>query len=440
MATSALEQGGGLTDVASAASRSWIVPALFCLALGLRLVLMLALPQPPLSDGEFYFLRAAEIASGQGYQEAGHPTAFWPVGYPALLAAAMLLFGKTTFAAMILNLIAAAGILYLILWFGRHVAGSELAGRLGALLYALYPAHVVYTGVVISETSYTAVTMAAFALLIAKRGDWRWLILAGLIFGFASLMRTQTILYPVGAIIALAAVYRDYRWRDATRAALIVHLAMAAVILPWSLRNERVFGEFVLVSTNGGIALLTGANDFATGDHMYIEKTPVWAASGIPFEQRVQRQVEIDRRFKRMAREWISENPGRFAALGVKKAVLIWRKDSDAFWLLKSTYPRLEQALTAAQWVNQLYFKILLALAAICFVAAARALLRGDEGRKPLGLLLCMPIFVTLLAFFFTGQIRYHYPAMPFIVIAAGWTLAMLLERRRRAEGADATP
>jgi hypothetical protein len=40
-----------------------------------------------------------------------------------------------------------------------------------------------------------------------------------------------------------------------------------------------------------------------------------------------------------------------------------------------------------------------------------------------------MPLFVTLLAFFFTGQVRYHYPAMPFVIVAAALTLARWLDR-----------
>ena len=41
-----------------------------------------------------------------------------------------------------------------------------------------------------------------------------------------------------------------------------------------------------------------------------------------------------------------------------------------------------------------------------------------------------MPLFVSLLGFFFTGQVRYHYPAMPFVIVAAGWTVALWLNRR----------
>lgn len=419
------------------AEASWVVPGIFALALLLRLLLILCLPQAPYSDAAFYFDRAVGLVEGQGYSEGGYPTAYWPIGYPGLLAGSMLVFGKSLVGPLLINLAAAAAILQLVLWFGRRL-GGETAGRIAALLYALYPAHIAYTGALLSETSYTAVAMAAFALLIAGRSDWRRLILAGLLFGLATLMRPQTMLFPGGAIIALLVVHRDFGWRQAVRAALVVHIVLFATVLPWSLRNERVLGQFVLVSTNGGSSLLTGANDEATGDHYDWEMGPLWAASGIPHDQKIARQVELDRRFGKIARDWIRAHPGRYAMLGVKKVVLLWRKDSDGFWLLKAAHPEKEGALRVAQWLNQLYFLGLLLLAAFCVWRATRAVFARNEDEARLGLLLCMPLFVSLLAFFFTGQVRYHYPAMPFVVIAAGWTCAYWIRRRAAAKQTDA--
>jgi 4-amino-4-deoxy-L-arabinose transferase-like glycosyltransferase len=431
MATHALPTGKqGWISVRAFAERPWVVPALFALAFGLRALLIILLPQVPYSDGAFYFGRALGLASGEGYSEAGHPTAYWPIGYPAMLAGTMLVFGKSLLGPMLLNLASAMAILWMVLDLGRRL-GGELAGRTAALLYALYPAHIAYTGAVMSETSYTAVAMAGFLALVAGRRDWRGLLAAGLLFGLATLMRPQTMLFPAGAIIALLIVCRDFGWRDAARALLIVHLVLFATVLPWSLRNQRVMGEFVLVSTNGGSSLLTGANDGATGDHYDWENGPLWAASGIPHDQKIVRQVELDHRFGAMARDWIRAHPGRYLALGPKKLALLWRKDSDGFWMLQNAYPGKIGALRAAQWLNQVYFMALLALAAFAFWRAIRAVLGGRaEEERGLGLLLCMPLFVSLLGFFFTGQVRYHYPAMPFVIVAAGWTLAVWRNRR----------
>lgn len=418
----------GWVDAFARAPR--IVPAIFLAALLLRLAFVLLLPQQPVSDGAWYMARAAEMAAGLGYQEDGHATAFWPVGYPALLAGTMLVFGKGLLGPVLLNLACAMLTLWLVLWLGRRIAGSELAARIAALLYAVYPAHIAYTGAPFSEVGYTAVAMAAFALLVARPRDWRFLVASGLLFGLATLMRPQTMLFPIGAVIALMLVCRAFRWTDAGKALLILAVAGAAVVLPWTLRNERVFGEPVLVSTNGGVALYTGASDRATGDHFSWEDPALWREIGFPMEERVARQAELDRHLKALSWTWIADNPGRWLALGPTKMLLLWSKDSDAFWSLKASHPRLGLPLTALTALNQLFYLAVLALAAFCAFVAARGLLRRHEAEARLSLLFCMPLFVTLLAFGFTGQIRYHFPAMPFLIVAAGWTLARLLARR----------
>ena len=410
-------------------SARWVVPAIVALALALRIALILTLPQTPFSDGEWYLTRAAEMARGMGYQEAGHPTAFWPVGFPALLAGAASLTGSATLGYLLVNLVSAAALVLLVGWFARAVGGSEAAARLAMLLYAIYPSPIVYTGAPLSETSSTAVSMAAFALLIAGRRRPWMLAASGLLFGAATLMRAQMLLFPAGAIVALLLVFRDVRWRDAARAALIVYLALLAVVLPWSLRNERVLGSFVLVSTNGGMSLYTGANDQATGDWFAWEHTPLWDRTGIPFAQRVERQVELDHRFKALSVDWIKANPVRWSTLGFKKMALLWRKDTDAFWSLDESYPAMHASWTIAQALDQGYYMLLIALALWPLWLGVRAALRRDWARAPLALLGCMPAFATLTAFGFTGQIRYHYPAMPFVIAAAGWTLASLLAR-----------
>ena len=409
--------------LAALSASRWTVPALVTLTLAVRLALILAWPQTPFSDGAWYTARAGEMARGLGYQEAGHPTAFWPVGYPALLAAAMRLAGSGAAASALVNLGGAAATLALILWFARATGVSRLGAVAAALLYALYPAPIVYAGAPLSEVSSTAVGMAGFALLVAGSRRWPLMIAAGLVFGAGTLMRAQLMLFPIGGLVALMLVDPRFGWRRAARAALVVHLALAAVVLPWTLRNERVMGTPVLVSTNGGMSLYTGASDEATGDWYAWEHTPIWDRSGIPFAQRVERQVELDRRFKALATTWIAAHPLRWAALGVKKAALVWRKDTDAFWSMHQSYPRQERLWTAVALLDQLYYAVLLALALPALVAGVAGIVRRDRNRARLALLGCVPAFVTLTAFGFTGQIRYHFPAMPFVIVAAGWTL-----------------
>lgn len=424
--------------VAAFETARWVVPGIFALALGFRILMLLLLPQHAVSDGEWYMVRAAEMARGMGYQEAGHPTAFWPIGYPALLAGSMMLFGPGLFGPLLVNLVSVVVILGAMLVLGHTLGAGALATRIALLLYALYPAHIAYAGQPCSETASTALGMAALVVLIVGRRNAGALLGAGVLFGLATLMRAQMMLFPAGVIVVLALAYRDLGWRGGAKAMLLVHLALAATVLPWSLRNLDQMGSFIPVSTNGGVALFYGANDRATGDWFAWERTPYWdKAVGIPYAQRVEQQVEIDRRFKSKANAWIAAHPARWSLLGLKKMVLLWLKDSDAFWSLDKTYPRQGSLWRGVQAVDQLYYMLLAGLGLAALAAAVRARLRGEWEQAPLLLLGCMPAFVTLTAFGFTGQTRYHYPAMPFLILGAGWTIAAALRqlalRNRRA-------
>jgi len=390
----------------------------------LRVLVATLLPVEPASDYAWYVARAREIAAGLGYQEGGWPTAYWPVGWPAILAGGYLLFGSMTLAIITLNSLAALATMYLILWFGRQVAGSERIGRIALVAYAVYPNHIAYTGLAATEIVYTALAMGAFALLIRGRSRFWLLVASGLIFGIATLVKPQTIAFPFGAAIALALVYRSYSWIATVRAGLIVYVALLLVVLPWTYRNFVVFGVPVLVSTNGGTALLLGANDQLTGDHFEYQRTPVFTELGIPWEDRVARQVELNKRQKESAAEWIKENTASYIGWMPKKILMVWIKDTDGFWSYDNSYPHATLAVRGFQVINQLFYAVTLILALGCAWFAFIGLLRREEKAARLGLLFCMPIFVSLLAAVFTGQIRYHFSSMPFLFIAAAWTLA----------------
>jgi 4-amino-4-deoxy-L-arabinose transferase-like glycosyltransferase len=329
-----------------------------------------------------------------------------------------------------LNLLAALAILMLIPKLADELTENPLTGRIALLAYAVYPNHIAYSANAATEVVYTALAMGAFALIVIGRRRNLLLVAGGVIFGVATLVKPQTIAFPFGVAIALALVYRSFDWRSAARLALVVYAALLLVVLPWSYRNFVVFGEPVMVSTNGGTALLLGANDMMTGDHFEYQHTPVYQQLGIPWEDRVSRQVELNALQKQVAIDWIKENPASYAAWMPKKVSMLWLKDTDGFWAYDYTYPEATLVVRGFQVVNQIYYAVILLLAFVCFVYATIGLLRMREDWAKLGVLFCMPIFVSLLAAVFTGQIRYHFPAMPFLFIAAAWTLIRFVDKR----------
>lgn len=420
-------------DVASSPWRGFFlhqafIPTVLLVGLTLRLVVAVLIPIEQMSDSAWYVARAIEIASGLGYQEDGIPTAYWPVGWPAILAGGYWLTGSIPLTVIGLNLAGSLAIMLLILWFGRALAGSEVVGRIALLAYALYPNHIAYSSNAATEIIYTALLMAAFALMIAGRNHVWKLLLSGLIFGVVTLVKPQTIGFPFGAAVGLFLVYhRSFSLLAMLRAMLVVYVSLLVVVLPWSYRNFLVFDTPVLVSTNGGTALFMGANDQSTGTHYDYQNSPAYEKLGIPWDERVARQIELDKEQRRQATQWIRDNTGTYLAWMPKKVAMLWVKDTDGFWVYEHDYSSRILAIRTFQLANQLFYMLVVMLSLGCLAASLIGLWERRQEQARLTLLFCMPAFVSLVAAVFTGQIRYHFAAMPFLFVAAAWMAVEIL-------------
>ena len=159
--------------------------------------------QPLPDDDAFrYDFAARALANGEGYVHLdGSPTAFWPPGYPLLLATAYRFFGEQVVVAQFMNVVlgtATVGLTYLI---GRRTLGPTPA-VVGASIVAFFPSLIFFTGVTLSEVTFTFLALTGIYLLIleARQGpkrDLRLLIGAGLVLGLATLTRGQALLLPL---------------------------------------------------------------------------------------------------------------------------------------------------------------------------------------------------------------------------------------------------
>lgn len=394
--------------------------------------LLILLDVTPWSDAAYYFDRASELASGQGYlSPEGNPTAFWPPGWPMALSLAFRVFGPSVAVVGLFNLICAAISGVLLLLLARRLSGSELAARLAVLLIALYPNNAAYVPLALTEVFYTALLLAICWLLIEPHRPG-WLIGAGLLLGVASLVKAQTlVLVPLVLGIALL---RAPRFWQAVPATMVKGLALGAlaaiVILPWSFRNERALGQFVLVSTNGGVTLATGNNASATGG--YADNDPAFLA--LQARKHALGEIAFDAEAKRLGSDWIRANPGAFLRLLPAKFFKLWGPDGEAIWNYEIGAPSYAAHVTlyrAVRLANQAWYWMLLGLFAL---AALVQLRRRRRGHAPLFDWWLLPYgiaaYPTMICLIFSGQTRFHYPAMPFIAISAAWLLADWLEQR----------
>ncbi len=384
----------------------------------------------PTSDADWYFSRAASLADGLGYlSKAGTPTAFWPPGWPMALSVVFEFTGRSLISLGLCNLAVGAIAVWLLLDLGRKLFGSELAARAGLLLLALYPNNIGYFPLALTEVFYTSLLIAVCWLIVARR-HWVAFIAAGLLLGVATLVKAQTLLV-VPVILGIGLLRAPDFWKNlpaaALRAGALIALA-ALVVAPWTMRNHGELDGWVLVSTNGGITLLTGNNDSATGG--YTPEDPVVTqldSSGLD-------ELAYDAQAQRLGVEWIKTHPAQFLMLMPMKLMRLWATDGEAQWAYETGYANYAAhagAFRLIRIVNQLYYFALLlgslAAAALMIAMRRRAGLRWiDWWLLPYG----MVAYPTAIGLIFSGQSRFHYPVMPFVCMACGWLVAEALRDR----------
>jgi hypothetical protein len=236
-----------------------------------------------------------------------------------------------------------------------------------------------------------------------------------MVLGIGTLVKTQTILFAF-MLVPIGFWYWGGHGRR-TRAlvcAALVPLVAILVVLPWSLRNLATFGTFFLVSTNGGMTLLTGNNPSANGD--YTPNDPLVAQARFS----VADQVEADRRAKALALQWIRDNPVAAIALAPKKVWRLWSRDGEAEWSYQAgaaSYETYRMMFRSVRVLNQLFYAglLLASVAGVCRLAR-----RGPYRPAPwFGVVVAL--YITGIAVLFSGQSRFHFSAMPFLMIYAAW-------------------
>jgi Dolichyl-phosphate-mannose-protein mannosyltransferase len=406
------------------------MPVCFLVYMATRIAVLFVHPLEQSSDFQWYYQRAVEITSGSGYAEGGVLTAFWPVGWPGFLAALFNITGPSVLAAQIANLIFAALVFGFTAMLGTALFRDQMVGRAAVLILTLYPNQIGYVPLLSTEIFYELLLLLSIYLLMQER--LLPALLAGLVFGIATLTKTQSLLLPGFILLGvfITAPSRESLFR-LTKIMCAVYVTTMLVIIPWTYRNYVVFHALIPVSTNGGWTLLTGNNPEANGD--YTPDTVL--AQGITHNPA--EQVTMDRLARTRAVTWIKENPIKFLLLMPKKLVRLWGPDGEAEWFYQRGFVHYDASVflfRAVRGLNQVYYFgiLLLALPSIWQV------LRRRDKAFPwttMGLGLCT--YFSLISLVFSGQSRFHFSLMPFVAVYAAWTLVRVLTdvRASRAPG-----
>jgi hypothetical protein len=225
-------------------------------------------PDPDMGpDAVNYNQLAENLVHGRGYVLGRYPTLHYPPGVPFLLAATYAIGVEDYVAARVVYSALGAAVCGLTVLLAGHFASRPFALMAGLGL-ALYPDHAFWSMHFLSEVPlgvlYALLALAHIRLL--HTSGWLPSLVIGALFGVASLMSPRTLL--------VIPVYWSLLWlaprlRSPTIFARIVAIqavALALTLAPWTVRNYRIAGSFVPVSSHGGSGLLEGNNPLVFSD------------------------------------------------------------------------------------------------------------------------------------------------------------------------------
>ena len=234
-------------------TRLWPVYTLLLLvALGFRLFIALRLANDEPDDGRVYSQIARNVLEQHVYshdtQPPYNPSIIRLPGYPLFLVAIYSVFGHgNNTAVRVIQAVIDTTTCALVAWVVFEWAVDEERRHRAALialgLAAVCPFTAIYVATILTEvpTNFLAVATVLTATFAFKRSALRWWIGTGLIAGLAVLFRPDSGLFAaaIGATLVLST-----RMRLAIRSAALFSIAFCIVLVPWTIRNRRVFHVF----------------------------------------------------------------------------------------------------------------------------------------------------------------------------------------------------
>ncbi len=385
-------------------------------------------------DSATYDAWARALAFGG---DAGPTTLMQSPVYPWLLSALYRIFGPVPAAARALQAALGTASVVLIALVTRRLFSSTAAALVAGAIAALYAPLIFFEGLILPATLIVFLnTLAVAAFVLPRRPGPAAMLAGGIVLGAAIAANPPTLLLLPFVLlhVRLGGAGRPRLARGALPIVMGVSLALAPLVI----RNYLRAGEFIPLTTGGGINFYIGNNAGANG--YYAPPSYRGKSLGRSPEEQWRLMTEIARddsgralgesgvsRFWFAAGlRWGRDHPAKWSALAWQKFLFFWNRHERAN--VESFY--FHRRFPGVLRLPLLTFGIVAPLALLgMFLSRDRArglwLLYGGA----------LAYLATAVAFYVTA--RYRLPAIPFLIpfaAAAVTGLASLARRRSLAE------
>lgn len=245
-------------------------------------------------DAKGYILLADNIRTQHIFSVATtspfYPESFRAPGYPFFLA---ILYGVTgswvgTLLLQVLLLSIAPLLLYVLLR-----SYHERAAFWGSIIFAVEPLRLFYSASLLSDALFTVLLLITLLFLERGRNSLSHVALAGILLGASILVRPIAMFLPIlfiGYLLWFAPSFK----RGAVLACVLC-VTILLVVLPWSLRNHKLFDSYNISSVGAVNLMLYNAPEFlkfnpttegkATYDRFMAEQETLSREQGLSLER-----------------------------------------------------------------------------------------------------------------------------------------------------------
>lgn len=308
---------------------------------------------PLLTDQRSYDALGARLTTGHGFSfstgwypftQPDTPTAHWSFLYSIFVAAVYTVFGPHPLAVRVVQAIIGGLLMPWLVYrltyrlyqpasasrFGQAIADrgfhAERLALTAAAISAVYFYFVLYAATLMTETFFICGLLFVLerSMTMAEAPTWSRALALGIGLGLTTLLR-QSILPGVAALVVWL-MWVGLRRRSLRRMILALLLSSAvliAFILPFTIRNYRVYHEFLLLNSNAGYAMYSAQHPMHGTNFQEFEGAPMppeLVNAGL-------NEAQLDKELMKRGVGFVLADPGRYLLLSLSRAV-----DYIEFW------------------------------------------------------------------------------------------------------------
>ena len=368
-------------------------------------------------DASFFNNWAQEISSGDWL--GGKDVFFIGPLYAYFLGIIYRVIGPHPMAARFVHIALDAASALFLFGFARRAFG-EGAAKVAGAIWAVYLPAIFFTSFLLPVSLDIFLITGSFYLLArGVEGRWGNFAGAGALLGLAALDRANLLVFVLAAVPLFLAHVKRLKWRRV--AAYFVPIFF--VVLAATARNALVGGDFVVVSSQGGLNFYLGnsanaagvywnVGDLYEGDPGALNRDAATRLAESALGRRL-KPSEVQRWFFSQGFAWLRDYPGDAIKLYWKKLRLL-TNDYEISLNADFYFRRFVSFFHRAPFP---WFAFVFSFGVIGLAAGWR----GSPFARTAGALFVVAYALSVLAFF--ASARYRLPAVPILMAFAGAAL-----------------